>query len=480
MDILQNYINGGYQAPINNHYIDNIEPATGEVYGKLPDSDIDDLELAVIAAEKALPAWQSMPLEQRADILYAIAKGIEGQLEALALAESIDNGKPVSLARMVDIPRAASNFKFFAHACSQFASESHSMTNTATNYTLRQSIGIVGCISPWNLPLYLFSWKIAPALAAGNCVIAKPSEITPKTAAMLCQICQDAGLPKGVLNILHGTGNSVGSAICNHKKIKAISFTGGTKTGAAIATQLAPQFKKLSLELGGKNPALVFSDCDFDDTVEQVFKASFANQGQICLCASRIYIEQSIYQEFKSALIAKAKALKPQDPLDKSSKMGAIVSKEHLDKVLNYIELAKDEGGILLAGGQQIKLPERCKNGYFLAPTIFEGLSNHAICNQEEIFGPVITLQSFNSDEEALSLANESEYGLAATVWTNNLKRTHQLTEQLNTGIVWVNSWLLRDLRTPFGGMKHSGLGREGGNEAMRFFTETKNVCIKY
>jgi len=480
VDILQNYINGGYQAPINNHYIDNIEPATGEVYGKLPDSDIDDLELAVIAAEKALPAWQSMPLEQRADILYAIAKGIEGQLEALALAESIDNGKPVSLARMVDIPRAASNFKFFAHACSQFASESHSMTNTATNYTLRQSIGIVGCISPWNLPLYLFSWKIAPALAAGNCVIAKPSEITPKTAAMLCQICQDAGLPKGVLNILHGTGNSVGSAICNHKKIKAISFTGGTKTGAAIATQLAPQFKKLSLELGGKNPALVFSDCDFDDTVEQVFKASFANQGQICLCASRIYIEQSIYQEFKSALIAKAKALKPQDPLDKSSKMGAIVSKEHLDKVLNYIELAKDEGGILLAGGQQIKLPERCKNGYFLAPTIFEGLSNHAICNQEEIFGPVITLQSFNSDEEALSLANESEYGLAATVWTNNLKRTHQLTEQLNTGIVWVNSWLLRDLRTPFGGMKHSGLGREGGNEAMRFFTETKNVCIKY
>jgi len=480
VDILQNYINGGYQAPINNHYIDNIEPATGEVYGKLPDSDIDDLELAVIAAEKALPAWQSMPLEQRADILYAIAKGIEGQLEALALAESIDNGKPVSLARMVDIPRAASNFKFFAHACSQFASESHSMTNTATNYTLRQSIGIVGCISPWNLPLYLFSWKIAPALAAGNCVIAKPSEITPKTAAMLGQICQDAGLPKGVLNILHGTGNSVGSAICNHKKIKAISFTGGTKTGAAIATQLAPQFKKLSLELGGKNPALVFSDCDFDDTVEQVFKASFANQGQICLCASRIYIEQSIYQEFKSALIAKAKALKPQDPLDKSSKMGAIVSKEHLDKVLNYIELAKDEGGILLAGGQQIKLPERCKNGYFLAPTIFEGLSNHAICNQEEIFGPVITLQSFNSDEEALSLANESEYGLAATVWTNNLKRTHQLTEQLNTGIVWVNSWLLRDLRTPFGGMKHSGLGREGGNEAMRFFTETKNVCIKY
>ncbi|MCJ8318452.1 MAG: aldehyde dehydrogenase [Colwellia sp.] len=480
MDILKNYIDGCYQAPINNRYLNNIEPATGEVYGKIPDSDIDDLELAVIAAEKALPAWQSMPLEQRADILYAIAKGIECQLEALALAESIDNGKPVSLARIVDIPRAASNFKFFAHACSQFSSESHSMTNTATNYTLRQSIGIVGCISPWNLPLYLFSWKIAPALAAGNCVIAKPSEITPKTAAMLGQICQDAGLPKGVLNILHGTGSGVGSAICTHKKIKAISFTGGTKTGAAIATQIAPQFKKLSLELGGKNPALVFADCDFDDTVEQVFKASFANQGQICLCASRIYIEQSLYEKFKVALVAKAKALKPQDPLEKSAKMGAIVSKAHLDKILNYIELAKEEGGILLTGGQQVTLSERCRNGYFLAPTIFEGLTNQAKCNQEEIFGPVITLQSFSSDEEALSLANESEYGLAATIWTNNLSRTHLLTEQLNTGIVWVNCWLLRDLRTPFGGMKHSGLGREGGNEAMRFFTETKNVCIKY
>lgn len=480
MDILKNYINGCYQAPINNQYIDNIEPATGEIYGKIPNSDIYDVELAVAAAEKALPAWQSMPIEQRADILYAIAQEIECQLEVLAIAESIDNGKPVSLAKVVDIPRAASNFKFFAHACSQFSSEAHSVTNTATNYTLRQSIGIVGCISPWNLPLYLFTWKIAPALAAGNCVIAKPSEITPKTAALLGQICQDAGLPKGVLNILHGSGATVGSAICNHKKVKAISFTGGTKTGAAIATQLAPQFKKLSLELGGKNPALVFSDCDFDDTVDQVFKASFANQGQICLCASRIYIEDGIYEKFKSALIAKAKALKPQDPLEESSQMGAIVSQEHLNKVLTYIELAKEEGGALLEGGNQVKLPGRCKNGYFLAPTIFEGLTNQARCNQEEIFGPVITLQSFSSDEEALSLANDSEYGLAATVWTNNLSRTHQLTEQLNTGIVWVNCWLLRDLRTPFGGMKHSGLGREGGNEAMRFFTETKNICIKY
>jgi len=480
MDILQNFIDGDYQDPINENYLNNIEPATGLIYGKIPDSNQADVELAVSAAEKALPKWRAMPLEQRADILYAIAQGIEAKLDELALAESIDNGKPISLAKAVDIPRAASNFKFFAHACSQFASESHAMTGTATNYTLRQAIGIVGCISPWNLPLYLFTWKIAPALAAGNCVIAKPSEVTPKTAALLGKICQDAGLPKGVLNILHGTGASVGSAICNHKKIKAISFTGGTTTGAAIATQLAPQFKKLSLELGGKNPALVFADCDFEDTVEQVFRASFANQGQICLCSSRIYIDRSIYDKFKQALVDKAQALKPEDPLNETSKMGAIVSQAHLEKVLSYIELAKEEGGNVLAGGEQVHLNERCEKGYFLQPTVIENLPNNARCNQEEIFGPVITLQPFDTDEEALALANDSQYGLAATLWTNNLARAHKLSEQLNTGIVWVNCWLLRDLRTPFGGMNHSGVGREGGFEAMRFFTESKNVCIKY
>ena len=480
MDILQNFIDGFYQEPINKKYLDNIEPATGLVYGQIPNSCQDDIELAVSAAEKAFPQWQATPLEQRADILYAIAQGIESQLDELALAESIDNGKPISLAKAVDIPRATSNFKYFAHACSQFASESHSMTNTATNYTLRQGIGIVGCISPWNLPLYLFTWKIAPALAAGNCVIAKPSEVTPKTAALLGEICQVAGLPKGVLNILHGTGANIGSAICNHKKIKAISFTGGTTTGATIATQLAPQFKKLSLELGGKNPALVFADCDFDATVEQVFKASFANQGQICLCASRIYIERSIFEKFKLALVAKTQALRPEDPLAQSSQMGAIVSKSHLEKVLGYIELAKSEGGKVLAGGEQVHLTGRCAKGYFLQPTIIEGLTNQAQCNQEEIFGPVITLQAFDSDEEALTLANDSQYGLAATLWTNNLGRAHRLSEQLNTGIVWVNCWLLRDLRTPFGGMNNSGVGREGGFEAMRFFTESKNICIKY
>ena len=480
MDIIANFIDGQYQAPFQQQYIDNIEPATGQVYGQIPDSGDDDVELAVTAARKALPAWQLMPLEQRADYLIAIAREIEQRIDELAMAEATDNGKPISLAREVDIPRAASNFKFFAHACSQFASESHAMAGSAINYTLRPPVGIVGCISPWNLPLYLFTWKIAPALAAGNCVIAKPSEVTPKTAALLGEICQKVGLPNGVLNILHGTGAKVGQAICQHDEVKAISFTGGTNTGAAIAQLLAPKFKKLSLELGGKNPALIFADCDFDSTVEQVFRASFANQGQICLCASRLYIERPIYEKFKQALIAKAQALQPSDPLLENSKMGALVSKAHLQKVLSFIADAKSQGGIILAGGEQVQLSGRCQQGYFLQATIIENLTNSARCNQEEIFGPVITLQPFDSEQEALALANDSQYGLAATVWTNHLARAHHLAENLNTGIVWINCWLLRDLRTPFGGMNHSGLGREGGVEAMRFFTESKNVCVKY
>jgi len=478
--IIENFIDGHYQAPLNGIYLDNTEPATGLVYGKIPNSDKDDVEQAINAAERALPAWRALDIEQRADYLMAIAHEIEKNIEPLALAEAKDNGKPISLAKMVDIPRAASNFKFFAHACSQFSSEAHAMSNTAINYTLRQSIGIVGCISPWNLPLYLFTWKIAPALAAGNCVIAKPSEITPQTAAMLGEICQKVGLPKGVLNILHGTGASVGSAICNHPKVKAISFTGGTATGAAIATQLAPKFKKLSLELGGKNPALIFDDCDLEKTVDEVFRASFANQGQICLCASRLYVQRGIYEKFKKALVEKAEKLIPADPLLSDTKMGAIVSKTHLDKIISYIELAKEEGGTILVGGQKVTGEGRCQQGYFLQPTIIEGLDNNATCNQQEIFGPVITIQPFESDEQALALANESDYGLAATIWTNNLSRAHQLAEQINTAIVWINCWMLRDLRTPFGGMNHSGVGREGGIEAMRFFTEPKNVCVKY
>ncbi|MFD2168340.1 aldehyde dehydrogenase [Thalassotalea euphylliae] len=480
METLANFINGEFIAPQENSYLDNIEPATGAVYGQVPNSGEADLDLAISAAESALPLWRNMPAEQRADILYKLALLIEENLEPLAQAESQDNGKPLSLARMVDIPRAASNFKFFAQASSQFASQSHAMPGDAINYTLRQPIGIVGCISPWNLPLYLFTWKIAPALAAGNCVIAKPSEVTPKTAAMLGELCIQAGLPKGVLAILHGEGGNIGSLICNHPKVKAISFTGGSVTGAAIATQLAPTFKKLSLELGGKNPALVFADCDFDKTVDELVRASFANQGQICLCASRIYIERSIYEKFKAAFIAKVSMVSPSDPLDETSRMGAIVSQAQYNKVLSYIELAKEEGATVLTGGHSVDVEGRCQQGYFIAPTVVEGLPIEARCNQEEIFGPLVTLEAFDDDEQALALANGTNYGLASTLWTENINRAHRIAEQINTGIVWVNCWLHRDLRTPFGGMKASGLGREGGEEAMRFFTEPKNVCIKY
>lgn len=479
MNSVKNFINGGYLSAVNGNTIDNVEPATGQVYGQIANSDQDDLALAIKSSEAALPAWRAMPLEQRADILYRIALGIESRLEELVQAESRDNGKPVSLARQVDIPRAASNFKFFSQACTQFASESHAMPQ-AINYTLRQPLGIVACISPWNLPLYLFTWKIAPALAAGNCVIAKPSEVTPQTAAMLGEICNEAGLPAGVLNILHGTGASIGNVLCAHPKIKAISFTGGSQTGAHIAASLAGTFKKLSLELGGKNPALVFDDCDFEQTLDEVFRASFANQGQICLCASRLYVQRGIYERFKQGLIERAQALQPADPEVVETKMGAIVSQAHMEKVLGYIKLAQEEGGTLLCGGKQVKLDGRCKEGFFIAPTIVEGLDNQARCNQEEVFGPMITIQPFDTEYEALALANDSQYGLAATIWTQDLDRAHRVGEQINTGIVWVNTWLHRDLRTPFGGMNHSGLGREGGMEAMRFFTDTKNICIKY
>jgi len=480
MEKLQNFINGTYVPPKNGQYIDNYEPATGQVYALIPDSDEEDVLDAVDAAEKAFPIWSKMSIEERSKILVRLSEGIEKNMDEFVQAESRDNGKPVSLAAHVDIPRAVSNFHFFATAITHFASESHLMEGVGINFTTRKPIGIVGCISPWNLPLYLFSWKIAPALAAGNCVIAKPSEITPYTAYLLGKITQEAGVPAGVLNILHGTGPKVGDAIVKHPKIKAISFTGGTKTGEYIARTAGPMFKKLSLELGGKNPNIIFADCDFDDMLSTTIRSSFANQGQICLCGSRIFVERPIYEKFKEAFVAKVSRSKVSFPTDPEAKLGAIVSESHMEKILSYIELAKQEGGTILTGGKRVHLAAPYDQGYYIEPTIIEGLSYDCRTNQEEIFGPVVTITPFDTEEEALMMANSTAYGLAGTIWTSNLNRAHRVADELQSGIVWVNAWLVRDLRTPFGGVKASGVGREGGWEAIRFFTEAKNIFIKY
>ena len=479
MKKILNYINGVLVEPTSNTYLDNFNPAEGKVYSLTPDSDAADISEAVEAAQKAFPGWSSTPASIRSNILLKIADLIDRDLDHLALAESIDNGKPVSLAKVMDIPRASANLRFFATAILHTESESHLTDEEAINYTTRSPIGVVGCISPWNLPLYLFTWKIAPALAAGNTVVAKPSELTPMTAFMLSEICIEAGLPPGVLNIIHGLGNKAGQGMIDHPAITAISFTGGTATGKKIAATAAPMFKKLSLELGGKNPNIIFADCDFEQTVATSVNSSFLNQGEICLCGSRILVERSLYKKFLDEFVKRAEVLVVGDPLDKPTRVGALVSEEHLKKVLSYIELAKQEGGKILCGGKQLKIPGRCAEGYFIAPTVITELNQQCRTNQEEIFGPVVTLMPFDTEAEAIQFANSTAYGLSATLWTENLKRAHRVAHQLKSGIVWVNCWLLRDLRTPFGGMKQSGVGREGGWEALHFFTEVKNICIK-
>lgn len=477
---IKNYIDGKFRKPISNDWLPNYRPASGEIYGEIPNSNKKDVDLAVKAASNAFANWSKTAIDERSKILTKIADLLLENLDNFAKAEAIDNGKPLSLARTVDIPRASDNFRFFAHAITQFGSESYeSIGKGAINYTLRHPIGVVGCISPWNLPLYLFTWKIAPALAAGNCVVAKPSEVTPMTAFLLGEICIKAGLPKGVLNIVHGLGQTTGNAIVAHNDVKAISFTGGTKTGAKIAQIAAPKFKKLSLELGGKNPNIIFADCDYEQMLQTTVLSSFSNQGQICLCGSRIFIQDKIYEKFKADFVSLVRKLKVGNPLDKNTNIGALVSKQHLEKVLLYVEIAKKEGAKLLYGGKQIEL-QNFENGYFMQPTILEVQTDACKVNQEEIFGPIVTIMPFKTEEEVLKMANSVRYGLSATIWTNNLKRTLKFSTEIEAGIVWVNTWMLRDLRTPFGGVKDSGVGREGGFEALRFFTEPKNVCLKY
>ncbi len=475
-----NYIGGEFRPAASRQWIDNYDPSCGEVYSRIPRSDQADVDLAVEAAKKSAASWASLPAAERFHHMMQLADGIRAELEAFAHAESRDNGKPVDLARAVDIPRAVANFEFYASACMHFASQSHYTEGLGINYTLRRPLGVVGCISPWNLPLYLFSWKIAPALATGNTVVAKPSEVTPMTAYLLAKVADKVNFPKGVLNIVHGYGPEVGEPICVHPDVAAISFTGGTATGKRIVSQAGTLFKKLSLELGGKNPNIIFADCDFDKMLQTTVRSSFANQGQICLCGSRILVEDSIYDKFKAAFVEKVQRLIPADPSIAGTRMGAVVSKGHMEKILSYIEIAAQEGGHVLCGGHRVELDGRLKEGYFVAPTVIEGLDQNCRTNQEEIFGPVVTLDRFSNEVEAIEKANATVYGLASTVWTKDLNRAHMVAENLHAGIVWVNCWLERDLRTPFGGIKSSGVGREGGFEAMDFFTEPKNVCIAY
>jgi aminomuconate-semialdehyde/2-hydroxymuconate-6-semialdehyde dehydrogenase len=476
---IQNFIDGQFVEPIGGKYLDNIEPATGKRYSQVADSNTRDVDLAVAAAEKAFADWSRKSAAQRSQVLRRIGNLIERDLEKLARAESIDTGKPLSLARTLDIPRAASNFRFFATAILHTESEAHITDNIAFNYTLRQPRGVAGLISPWNLPLYLLSWKIAPAIAVGNTAIAKPSELTPMTAFMLCEICCEAGLPNGVLNVVHGTGPNVGAAITAHPKINTISFTGGTVTGKKVAEACAPLFKKVSLELGGKNPNIIFADADLDAAIAGSVRSSFANQGQVCLCGSRVFVERAAYEDFVDRFIDKASQLKIGDPLDDKTEQGAIVNKTQLDKIKFYVDLAQKEGGKIALGGSAPKsINERCQSGYFFQPTVVTDLPVSCRTNREEIFGPVVTITPFDSEEEVIRYANDCDYGLASSVWTQNLSRAHRVAEQIQTGTVWVNCWLVRDLRVPFGGMKASGVGREGGTEALHFFTEAKNICI--
>jgi len=471
---IANFINGEFVPPRSGAYFDDINPATAEVIAAIPDSDERDVDDAVRAAEAAFPSWSRRPAAERSNLLLKLADLIEKNLDDLARTESIDNGKTISLAKRLDIPRAVANFRFFATAILHQSSDAHVMDAAALNYTLRQPLGVVGLISPWNLPLYLLSWKVAPAIAAGNTCVAKPSELTPLTANRLAELSIEAGIPPGVINIVHGYGNKAGRALTCHDDVAAISFTGGTVTGAAVAANAAPRFKKLSLELGGKNPNLIFADADLDDAISTSIRSSFWNQGEICLCGSRIFVERSIHDEFVSRFAAAAKKLRIGDPLDDSTDVGALISEAHLQKVMGYIDLATNEGGTIVTGGHRLERP-----GYFVELTIITGLNCDCRVLQEEIFGPVVTITPFDSEDEAVAFANSTRYGLSATVWTRDLSRAHRVAANLDAGTIWINCWLLRDLRVPFGGMKESGVGREGGFESLNFFTEAKNVCVK-
>ena len=472
MQTLPHWIDGRAVQAGDAGWLDVFDPAHGIAFARVARGNAETVQAAAEAAENAFPAWSGLSNDARARWLERLADALEARIEDFARAESRDGGKPLRLAREVEIPRAIANLRFFAHAATQFASESHH-GQAGLNYTLRQPLGVVGTISPWNLPLYLFTWKIAPALAAGNTVVAKPSEVTPLTATMLGELAAEIGFPPGVLNIVHGLGPETGEAIVAHPKIKAVSFTGSTAVGKRIAGITAPMLKKVSLELGGKNPTLVFADGDWQQNLDTIVRSAFQNAGQICLCGSRILVQREIYEAFRDAFVERAIVLRAGDPLDDTTQLGPLVSQAHFDKVMAAIARAREEGGRVLCGGDALQ-----RDGWFVAPTVIEGLGPECATNRDEIFGPVVTLQPFDDDTHALALANATDYGLAASIWTRDLQRAHRIAERIQAGIVWINTWLMRDLRTPFGGMGQSGMGREGGADAMRFFTEPKNVGI--
>ena len=482
---MSNWIDGRAQQAASGAILESIDPATTNTLGELPDSGEKDVNRAVDAARRAFPEWSERAADERSRLLHLVADEIETRFSEFVEAESRDSGKPVSLARAVDIPRAISNLRFFANAILHESSEFYRAgtgdpKTNAWHTTLRRPVGVAGCISPWNLPLYLLTWKIAPALAAGCTVVAKPSEVTPLTADLLGQVCYDVGFPAGVLNIVQGSGPKAGAALVAHPDVSAVSFTGGTATGAEIARIAAPMFKKLSLELGGKNPSIVFADADLNEAIEGTARGGFTNQGEICLCGSRLLVDRKIADEFIPRYLDRVRSMKVGDPLNEVSDLGALVSEAHLEKIEKFVELAREEGGTIELGGERVKVPGRCSNGAFYAPTVISGLSAQSSVNQDEIFGPVVSIQIFDSEAEAVEIANGTKYGLATSVWTQDLSRTHRLAERLQAGIQWFNCWMLRDLRVPFGGVKQSGVGREGGWDALRFFTEPKSVCVRF
>jgi len=477
---IQNFIDGKFCDPVKNQYVDNINPALGTPYSLVGFSTKEDVELAVKSAKKSFIDWKKTSIKERVHYLKLISNLINKNLDEFAKAETIDNGKPLKLSTNVDIPRAVENFEFYSQCLSQFGEKAYQSDASTFNTTYHSPLGVVGLISPWNLPLYLLTWKVAPALAMGNTIVAKPSEVTPMTAYLLCEIIKEAGIPDGVFNMIHGHGAEVGQPLCSHPDVAAISFTGSTVTGKSIAQTCATSFKKVSLEMGGKNPNIIFADCDYEKALKTTVHSSFANQGQICLCGSRVFIEEEIYEKFRDDLVKMAQALKVGDPMASDTKCGALVSLRQFEKVLTYIELAKQEGGKILCGGEAIIPDDNHKKGFFIGPTIIENLDPYCRVNQEEIFGPVITLTPFKKEEEVLEWANSTEYGLSATIWTNDLKRANSFSREIQSGLIWVNTWLNRDLRTPFGGVKSSGLGREGGEYALNFFSETKNICMQY